>query len=313
MNVRELQLRVISRMLRLNAADGGVVGSGGGSTGSSSSMDPVTSGGGWKVLIYDSACSDIISPLLSVSDLRSLGITLHINIRSRREAVRDAPAVYFLQPTPANVELVLADLQRRLYASYHLHFSSSLPRPLLELLAARSSAEGSSGRISRLYDEYAHFVCLEDNLVTLNQAQSFLTLNSPQQTDASMQQLTEQTVDSLFSLVATIGLVPVIRAPADGAAGLIASRLDARLRSHLTHRQNLFSSSGLSAAASLHRPLLLLVDRSADLTAPLHHTWTYQGRQSSCSARCDAPLPPSLTSLLPAAAAAACCPPPQPC
>lgn len=32
----------------------------------------------WKLLIYDRACQDIISPLLSVKDLRKLGITLYL-------------------------------------------------------------------------------------------------------------------------------------------------------------------------------------------------------------------------------------------
>lgn len=33
---------------------------------------------GWKVLIYDRVGQDIISPLLSVKDLRELGVTLHV-------------------------------------------------------------------------------------------------------------------------------------------------------------------------------------------------------------------------------------------
>lgn len=32
----------------------------------------------WKVLIYDRFGQDIISPLVSVRDLRELGVTLHV-------------------------------------------------------------------------------------------------------------------------------------------------------------------------------------------------------------------------------------------
>lgn len=32
----------------------------------------------WKVLIYDSFCRDIISPLLKVGELRKQGVTLHM-------------------------------------------------------------------------------------------------------------------------------------------------------------------------------------------------------------------------------------------
>jgi hypothetical protein len=33
---------------------------------------------GWKVLIYDELGQDIISPLLTVKELRDLGVTLHV-------------------------------------------------------------------------------------------------------------------------------------------------------------------------------------------------------------------------------------------
>jgi hypothetical protein len=32
----------------------------------------------WKVLIYDELGQDIISPLLTVKELRDLGVTLHV-------------------------------------------------------------------------------------------------------------------------------------------------------------------------------------------------------------------------------------------
>ena len=35
----------------------------------------------WKVLIYDQTGSDILGPLLSVKELRELGVTLHLRNR----------------------------------------------------------------------------------------------------------------------------------------------------------------------------------------------------------------------------------------
>jgi len=34
----------------------------------------------WKVLIYDELGQDIISPLLTVKELRDLGVTLHVYV-----------------------------------------------------------------------------------------------------------------------------------------------------------------------------------------------------------------------------------------
>jgi sec1 family domain-containing protein 1 len=42
----------------------------------------------WKVLIYDSAGRDIISPLLNVAQLRRNGVTLHMLVISFRTSIR---------------------------------------------------------------------------------------------------------------------------------------------------------------------------------------------------------------------------------
>ena len=54
----------------------------------------------WKLLIYDAHTRSIISPLLSVSQLRSNGVTLHLLLNSDREPIPDVPAVYFVSTHP---------------------------------------------------------------------------------------------------------------------------------------------------------------------------------------------------------------------
>ena len=40
-----------------------------------------------QVLVYDSLCQDVIAPLLTVQELRDLGVTLHLLINSEREPI----------------------------------------------------------------------------------------------------------------------------------------------------------------------------------------------------------------------------------
>lgn len=49
-------------MLNLNAREGRMV-----------AAEPV-----WKILIYDRVGQDIISPIISIRELRELGVTLHV-------------------------------------------------------------------------------------------------------------------------------------------------------------------------------------------------------------------------------------------
>eukprot|EP01039_Chlorochromonas_danica_P018477 gene18477-22224_t len=69
----------------------------------------------WKVLIYDQDGRDIISPLLNVGALRQKGVTLHLQLHSEREPIPDAPVVYFVRPTEANVKRIADDCAKQLY------------------------------------------------------------------------------------------------------------------------------------------------------------------------------------------------------
>ncbi len=60
----------------------------------------------WKVLIYDRLGQDVISPLLKVNELRENGITVHLPVTKERFPIPDVPAVYFVQPTQENIQLI---------------------------------------------------------------------------------------------------------------------------------------------------------------------------------------------------------------
>jgi hypothetical protein len=104
-------------------------------------------------------------------------------------------------------------------------------------------------------------------------------------TEDEMSRTLDTVADGLFSLLATLNVVPIIRAPRGNAAEQVAQKLHKRLRDSLQNvRSSLFASSTDfssknstgRAPLSFQRPLLLILDRSVDMATPLHHTWTYQ-------------------------------------
>lgn len=60
----------------------------------------------WKVLICDTYCNNLIAPLLKVGDLRAFGVTLTLNIKETRLPITDAPALYFVEPTKENIDII---------------------------------------------------------------------------------------------------------------------------------------------------------------------------------------------------------------
>ena len=167
----------------------------------------------WKILIYDKHTRAIISPLLSVSQLRAQGVTLHLLLHSDREPIPDVPAVYFVQPTQENLSAIARDCSRHLYLRSHLHFSTRLERPVMEEFARLVVNTGGLDNIASVHDQFVEFACLENRLFTLNVDQSYVLYNNPGATENDMEMAMNGIAGGLFSVVATLGSVPVIRCP----------------------------------------------------------------------------------------------------
>ena len=120
-----------------------------------------TSGHQWKVLIYDQTCRSIISPLLSVSQLRSRGVTLHLMISSEREPIPDVPAIYFVEPSRSNLQIIASDCAKGLYGTVYLNFVTKLERPLMEEFAKLIVQSNSLSNIASIHDLYLDYICLE--------------------------------------------------------------------------------------------------------------------------------------------------------
>lgn len=229
----------------------------------------------WKVLIYDRFSRDVISPVLKLHELRQQGVTLHMLLESAREEIPDVPAIYFVQPTPENIERIAVDCGRHLYHSSYLNFVHPIQRSSLETLARRTVDNQSANVISKVIDRTLNFVSLEPQLFTLNQQQSYVAYNDPAAQEHDIQSMIHTIVEGLFSVLVTMEHVPVIRCRRDdnGPSVLVAKKLCAKLREHLLSRSELFSES---VSSGFQRPVLIIMDRNEDLSAALHHPSTYQ-------------------------------------
>ncbi|KAI9855366.1 MAG: Vesicle trafficking between the ER and Golgi [Trichoglossum hirsutum] len=236
----------------------------------------------WKVLVFDNLGRDVISSVLRVNDLRAWGVTIHLNINSPRHTIPDVPVVYLLEPTPANLQLITSDLSRNLYSPAYINFLSSIPRPLLEDFAASTAAAGAAEHIARVYDQYLNFIVGEPDLFSLAMGSgTYWALNSAMTKDDELDAVVDKVVSGLFSVVVTLGVIPIIRCPRGGAAEMISMKLDRKLRDHiLNSKENLFSTpsqrSSSATTTPASRPVLIILDRNVDLIPMLSHSWTYQ-------------------------------------
>ncbi|XP_017876919.1 protein sly1 homolog [Ceratina calcarata] len=264
MSLRDRQINALKQMLNLNQPEQKL-----------EEAVPV-----WKVLIYDRLGQDIISPLISVKELRELGVTLHMQLHSDRDSIPEVPAIYFCAPTDENLGRIGQDLQSGLYDIYHLNFISPITRQKMEDLAAAALLSGVVSNIHKVFDQYLNFISLEDDLFILRHQNSdiisYHAINRGEVKDTEMESVMEIIVDCLFSVFVTLGTVPIIRCPKGNAAEMVGKMIEKKLRENVWDTRNNLFESEASGHYSFQRPLLILLDRNVDMATPLHHTWTYQ-------------------------------------
>jgi hypothetical protein len=69
----------------------------------------------FKVLVIDDFTLDIVATLMHTELLRQHGVTLVLAIDKDREAITDAPVVYFIRATPENASSIVKDLASGVY------------------------------------------------------------------------------------------------------------------------------------------------------------------------------------------------------
>ncbi|KAK9772356.1 putative Sec1-like protein [Seiridium cardinale] len=284
-SLRDRQIASLKKILNLNQAADQNDDDEPHANGTSAGAAPLLTSEGepiWKVLVFDDLGRDVISSVLRVSDLRSLGVTMHMHLSGSRHPIPDVPAIYLLEPSPKNLESITSDLQKGLYSPAYINFTSSIPRPLLEEFASQTATAGTAEHIAQLYDQYLNFIVSEPDLFSLGMQKenTYWALNSAKTKDEELDHVVDKIVSGLFSVVVTMGVIPIIRCPKGAAAEMIAAKLDRKLRDHvLNSKDNLFSSNTRptsSASTPASRPVLIILDRNVDLNPMLSHSWTYQ-------------------------------------
>ena len=206
-SLKAAQVKAVHRLLAFNEEDAT-------SYENDYSLPPAgSSNNQWKILIYDAACRSIISPILSVQQLRRRGVTLHLLLNSEREPIPDVPAIYFCRPTKENMAIIAQDCAKGLYARAHLNFVTKLDRSVMEDFAKLVVQTGSLDTIASVHDQYLDYVCLEKRLFSLHKTNSYATYNGSNATEEMMEHAMTDIAYGLFSVVASLGQIPIIRCP----------------------------------------------------------------------------------------------------
>jgi hypothetical protein len=130
----------------------------------------------WKVLIFDTFNQQSLKTLFKVIDLREHNITLYMNITERREQLHGVTALYLIQPTMDNVQLIIKDFGDDLYSSVSIHFTSEPSNHLLSTLAKTISSQYPKqlSKIHRVIHSFVGYHTVDRTMAILGNEQEMI-------------------------------------------------------------------------------------------------------------------------------------------
>eukprot|EP00768_Dysnectes_brevis_P005064 gnl/Dysnectes_brevis/3654_a4666_812.p1 GENE.gnl/Dysnectes_brevis/3654_a4666_812~~gnl/Dysnectes_brevis/3654_a4666_812.p1 ORF type:complete len:491 (+),score=128.65 gnl/Dysnectes_brevis/3654_a4666_812:58-1530(+) len=204
----------------------------------------------WKVLVVDDITRSIITPILTAPDLLREGITLILDIKTRRQSI-PASALFFVTPTPQNMKEIITDVQRGTYQGYHLAFLGTVEAEALKSLAKTLAALNVINRVKNIFEIHNSLISIQQGLFVSSQ---------PQSKQAGS---TSTDFDAVYSYIQLTGQKPVI-----SHMGKQARELANKLNTAISQSSSLVDTPGT---------LVLLADRCTDLSAVLSFPFTYGG------------------------------------
>lgn len=210
---------------------------------------------GLKVLILDADTSGMLSSVISHTQILSKEVVLleKLHPASGRSEMKHLRAVFFVRPTPVNIEALVTELEHPKYASYEIYFSNAVARDELERLARADVREVVSSVREHFLDFYG---CNPD---------TFTVEATPSAPLCS----TARAADALLSVVLSQKRRPaVIRYQGSSER---ATALASRLQSMMRTDASLFEGIRKGATTAV-----LILDRADDAATPLLTQWTYQ-------------------------------------
>lgn len=222
-----------------------------------------------RVLVVDAHTLKIVSSSCRRFELSDRGAIFIEQIERVRQPFPDLDVVYFLSPTVESVNLLLKDHAEGLYGYSFNFFSSTLSESLFSSL---TNDRHFISRCKDLTEMNLDFVPFESRVFHCDQPMSLKKFRT--EDAAEMASLVKTHVDSLVSLFASMGEVPVVRFSDKTLLGTnISQRVALGVKREL---DGLAKTLGPNKLLFQPNTTLLILDRSIETACLLVHDFHYQ-------------------------------------
>ncbi|KAJ5312832.1 hypothetical protein N7508_003662 [Penicillium antarcticum] len=239
-------------------------------------LNTIRNAGGhdWKVLVVDETSRKLIESAAKEEEILNLNVSNIEQIEHRRPSNTDMDAVYILSPESYIVDCLMADFEVGRYRKAFLVWTSFLdPQQRARIDRSQMARE----RIAEFHVMNINFYPRESHLITFKDPWSFPVLFHPGCNNLIRPHL-EDLAQKIVSLCASLGEYPIIRYYRPRSPTHEAGVMCSHLARFIQNEMDQFAQFQRDFPPQTNRPrgVLIVVDRSMDLFAPLLHEFTYQ-------------------------------------
>lgn len=223
----------------------------------------------WKVLVMDQLTTRIISAACKMHDIMAEGITIVEDIFKDREPLPDMEAVYFISPSTATIDRLIADFEQRvepLYKAAHIFFTQACDDENFNRLSKSKVARYSK----TLKEINIAFIPYEKQVFTLDYQDGLNMIYSPTFNQTRAVHL-ETIAEQIATLCVSLREYPRIRYRCEFVRNaefghILQSKLD----------QYKAEDPSLGEGIDKSKSVLLILDRGFDVVTAVIHDLTLQ-------------------------------------
>ena len=215
----------------------------------------------FTILVVDNYSAKVLSSYLTMSDLLNRGIFTVELITNKRNRFPNYGVIYFLSPTQKSISALVSDfsdLKKPKYKQVYIFFTHILPENLLEMLVT----DGIIRRTVLLKELNLSFYSKEDIVFDFEFESGLKIFNATQD---NQNKILKSICDRLFTVLTTLNIHPYIQYQANSKFCTILSDEIEDIFIKNKFCKNLKKGG-----------ILLLTDRSIDVTSPLLHDYNFR-------------------------------------
>lgn len=226
----------------------------------------------FKVLIFDDAVFQVLSPLLKVYSLREENICLHLNIKTKKEKMPNVMAIYLVEPSQENYKLIENDLKQKVFDNYYFVFTNTFYENEMNNFFSLIYNTGCSDRVYKIECYPMGLMTYHSKIFSLDMPSPYFKLNSPNIKDDDIQNYLRKVGNGIFNLIFTLNSIPVIKC----RTGWFAEHILKEIQTVFDYNFEKYPSIK-SRIQSKNETLLVLLDRESDLPIMFHHPYSLGG------------------------------------